>query len=102
VLALRALEGDIKSETYNLGIGKGFSVKEVIDAARSVTGRTISINEGPRRPGDPPKMIADSSRAQRQLGWIPRYQSIERIVETAWNWELCYQSRLASLAPHLV
>lgn len=70
----------------NLGTGVGNSVMEVIEACREVTGHPIPIEMGPRRPGDPPRLIADARRAQSKLGWTPKYTDIRRIVETAWKW----------------
>jgi UDP-glucose 4-epimerase len=75
-----------KSEFYNLGTGGGSSVREVIDAARKVTGAKIETVERPRRPGDPPRLIAASEKIERDLGWQPRFQSLEAILESAWNW----------------
>ncbi len=82
MLALKAP----KSEFYNLGTGGGSSVREVIDAATKVTGRKIDIAEKPRRPGDPPRLIASSEKIQRQLGWKPQFQSLDAIIESAWKW----------------
>jgi UDP-glucose 4-epimerase len=70
----------------NLGTGVGHSVRQVIDACRKVTGHAIPEIHGPRREGDPACLIADSTKAQRELNWKPRYVSIESIVETAWKW----------------
>jgi UDP-glucose 4-epimerase len=70
----------------NLGTGRGFSVREVIDACRRVTGCEIPAEVGPRRPGDPPELVADPARAGAVLGWWPRYRELEPIVETAWRW----------------
>jgi UDP-glucose-4-epimerase GalE len=70
----------------NLGTGRGHSVRQVIEACRRVSGHPIPVVEGPRRPGDPPELVADSSRAQAQLGWRPRYLEIDQIVSTAWRW----------------
>jgi UDP-glucose 4-epimerase len=70
----------------NLGTGRGYSVREVIDACRRVTGLQIQEVIGPRRPGDPPQLVADSSRAQKQLDWQPQYRDIDAIVSTAWRW----------------
>jgi UDP-glucose 4-epimerase len=70
----------------NLGIGRGYSVKEVIDVCRQVTEHEIPSIIGPRRPGDPPELVADSSLARRELDWRPKYNSLESIVQTAWNW----------------
>ncbi|MFZ5830368.1 MAG: UDP-glucose 4-epimerase GalE [Planctomycetota bacterium] len=71
---------------YNLGIGSGYSVKQVIDAAWAVTGLTIPVDYGPRRPGDPPSLFADASKVRRELGWSARYTDLEKIVATAWQW----------------
>ncbi|MCE2792641.1 MAG: UDP-glucose 4-epimerase GalE [Planctomycetota bacterium] len=70
----------------NLGTGRGYSVREVIDVCRAVTGREIPEVIGPRRPGDPPELVADAREAERVLGWKPKYQTLRPIVETAWNW----------------
>lgn len=70
----------------NLGTGRGYSVREVIEACRRVTGHQIPATIGPRRAGDPPELIADATRAGEQLGWQPRYRDIEEIVATAWKW----------------
>ena len=75
-----------KSEYYNLGTGGGSSVREVIDAARKVTGEKIEVVERPRRPGDPPRLIAASEKIKRELGWEPRFQSLDAILESAWKW----------------
>jgi UDP-glucose 4-epimerase len=86
VLALGALEGG--SRTYNLGNGNGFSVLEVIEAVRKITGHAIPIAMGPRRDGDVAKLVADSTRIRRDLGWKPRIPELHRIVESAWKWRL--------------
>ncbi len=70
----------------NLGIGKGYSVREVIRAVEEVTGQKVPVVEGPRRPGDPPALVAAADQARAELGWQPRYQDLRSIVETAWNW----------------
>jgi len=70
----------------NLGTGRGFSVREVIAAASEVTGRRIPVHEAPRRPGDPPVLVADASRARSLLGFQPRYTELAPIVATAWRW----------------
>ncbi len=70
----------------NLGTGRGQSVLAVVDAARRVTGHAIPVRVQPRRPGDPAELVADSSLAQRVLGWSPKYTDIESTIETAWKW----------------
>jgi UDP-glucose 4-epimerase len=75
-----------KSDFYNLGTGGGSSVREVIDTARKVTSRKIDVVEKPRRPGDPPRLIASSEKIQRELGWKPQFQSLDTIIESAWKW----------------
>jgi UDP-glucose 4-epimerase len=70
----------------NLGIGRGYSVREVIESCRRITGHKIPADLGPRRAGDPPELIADSTLAQKTLGWKPRYTEIDTIVATAWRW----------------
>ena len=75
-----------KSDVYNLGTGGGASVREVIDSCRKVTGLKIDILEKPRRPGDPPRLIASSEKIKRELGWKPQFQSLDAIIESAWKW----------------
>lgn len=85
LLALkRLLEGGERGE-FNLGIGKGFSVLEVIEAAEKSLKRKIPYTVGPRRPGDPARLIADSQKAQKELRWQPRYLELEKIILDAWN-----------------
>ncbi|MFC0272401.1 UDP-glucose 4-epimerase GalE [Metabacillus herbersteinensis] len=86
ILAIEKLRNDNQSGTYNLGNGKGFSVKEVIDSARKVTGHPIPAEVAPRRAGDPARLIASSEKAIQQLGWKPRYAELEMMIESAWNW----------------
>jgi UDP-glucose 4-epimerase len=71
---------------YNLGNGRGFSVREVIDTVRRVTGHAIPAKESPRRPGDPAVLVASSEKIKRELGWSPQYADLESIVRSAWNW----------------
>jgi UDP-glucose-4-epimerase GalE len=85
LLALEAL-GPGKELRLNLGIGRGSSVREVVKTVEEVSGRPVPVKEGPRRPGDPPELVAASEKAQRELGWRPRYTELRPIVETAWNW----------------
>lgn len=83
LLALEKLLTDRKSNTYNLGNGNGFSVKQVIAAAEKVTGIKAKVIEGLRRPGDPPILIADPSKAHDELRWIPRFSSLEEMIQDA-------------------
>jgi UDP-glucose 4-epimerase len=84
ILALRAL--DQGSRVYNLGNGQGFTVKEVIETAREVTGHLIPAEVGPRRPGDPAVLVAGSDKIRRELGWEPKYPDLRDIIESAWKW----------------
>lgn len=86
-LSLDALAAGAPSTAYNLGCGgDGFTVREVIDTAARVTGRTIPVIMGPRRPGDPAMLVAASTRIRRELGWAPRYPALEEIIRSAWTW----------------
>lgn len=71
---------------YNVGTGRGHSVREIIDAARRVTGQAIPVSEAPRRPGDPPSLVADATQIRTRLGWQPRWRDIEKVVASAWKW----------------
>ncbi|MDA8364164.1 MAG: UDP-glucose 4-epimerase GalE [Gammaproteobacteria bacterium] len=86
LLALQSLMAGADSAVYNLGNSTGYSVREVIEIARRVTGRRIPAAAAARRAGDPPVLIADSTRARRDLDWQPRYESLDAIIETAWAW----------------
>lgn len=86
LLALNKIMSDRKSKTYNLGNGRGFSVKKVIEVSRQVTGEKIDAEIAPRRAGDPAVLVASSKKAGEELGWNPKYNSLETIIETAWNW----------------
>jgi UDP-glucose 4-epimerase len=77
---------DARSRRYNVGIGTGYSVKQVLDAVKRITGVDFPVKVGPRRPGDPPQLVANSSLIQRELGWKPGFPGIEEIVATAWAW----------------
>ncbi len=79
-----------ESAKYNLGTGGGTSVREVIAACKKVTGRDIHVVEEPRRPGDPARLIASSEKIHTELGWTPRFQAIESIIESAWKWHLAH------------
>ena len=85
ILAMEALK-DGESRVYNLGSGQGFSVLEVIETCRKVTGHAIPVQMGDRRPGDLPRLVADSLKIKQELGWEPEYDDLEKIVQTAWNW----------------
>lgn len=84
--ALEALDGVQQTRAYNLGNGAGFSVKEVVQTAREVTGLWIPVNMGLRRPGDPPELVANATMIQNELGWKPQYADLRTILETAWRW----------------
>lgn len=86
ILALEYLSGNNGSAAFNLGNGRGFSVKEVIETAAEVTGTRIKTVDWQRRPGDPPVLIGDYSKAQQVLNWQPRYHELRTIIGTAWNW----------------
>jgi UDP-glucose 4-epimerase len=85
VLALRSMR-DGQVSAYNVGIGKGYSVREVIDAARTVTGREIRVVEEARRPGDPPRVFNDPSRIMAELNWKPQVTELHEIIASAWRW----------------
>lgn len=87
VLAVEALHaGRHDAATYNVGLGRGFSVREVLDAVDSVTGTPLTRESAPRRAGDPPRLVADASRIVAELGFTPRYTDLRSIVQTAWDW----------------
>ncbi len=86
ILALEKMEQENKSDQFNLGSGNGFSVLEIIEKTKQITGVDFKVETAPRRKGDPAILIADSTKAKNVLGWSPRY-SLTRIIETAWNWE---------------
>jgi UDP-arabinose 4-epimerase len=86
VLAMKALDKGSDNNTYNLGNGKGFSVREVIETASVITGKDIPCKIGSRRPGDPSRLIGDATKAIRELGWNPRYNDLRVIIQTAWKW----------------
>jgi len=78
--------GGARPAVFNLGNGKGYSVREVIQAAEAVTGRPVPARVAPRRPGDPPVLLASAEAAQRDLGWQPRFPELEVILAHAWAW----------------
>lgn len=87
LLALQWLWQGKPSEVFNLGNGRGFSVQQVVDAARRVSQRDVRTEDGPRRAGDPASLVADSRRAREILGWCPRFAELDEIVKHAWQWE---------------
>jgi UDP-arabinose 4-epimerase len=87
VAALRALrDGGAQNTAFNLGTGRGWSVRELVDTVRAVAKRPLPVQIGPRRPGDPPCLVADASRAREQLGWRPRFGDIATQIAHAWAW----------------
>ncbi|AVQ30133.1 UDP-glucose 4-epimerase GalE [Fusobacterium varium] len=86
ILALKRLNNGEESEIFNLGNGEGFSVKEVIEVARKVTKHPIPALVSPRRAGDPAKLVASSEKAMKELKWKPKYNTLEKIIDTAWTW----------------
>lgn len=79
-----------RSGRFNLGTGRGYSNREVIAAVERVTGRRVPVDVQPRRPGDSPSLVASSAKARQELGWQPRFEEIEAIVESAWRWRLAH------------
>ena len=86
-LALHRMIKTNKSARYNLGNGTGFSVKQVIEVAKKVSGNNFKVTIEPRRAGDPATLVADASLAKQKLNWQPKFAKLEEIVQTAWNWE---------------
>lgn len=86
IKALEKLFRTNESGIYNLGNGKGFSVKEVIEKARKITGKDFKVEIEARRSGDPSTLIASSEKAIKELGWQPKFNTLDKIIETAWNW----------------
>jgi len=91
LLALNAL-GENDRLIYNIGNGQGFTVREVIESVRRVTGKPIPVEDQPRRPGDPAVLVASSEKIKRELGWKPNFADLDSIVATAWEW---HQKRYA-------
>ncbi|HWZ50530.1 MAG TPA: UDP-glucose 4-epimerase GalE [Granulicella sp.] len=85
LLALKALDQNSKL-IYNIGNGRGFTVREVIDSVARVTGKAIQVEECPRRPGDPAVLVASSEKIMRELGWAPRFAQLDDIIASAWTW----------------
>jgi UDP-glucose 4-epimerase len=91
LLALKKLESRAES-IYNLGIGNGYSVRQVIDTVKKVSGKNFEVIETLRRPGDPPALVCDSAKARHELGWQPKWTNLEKIVESAWKWHSKFPS----------
>ncbi len=87
-LALDCMIKNSKSARYNLGNGKGFSVKQVIDVVKEVSGKDFKVSIEPRRDGDPAVLVADATLAKKELNWQPEFAELEDIVKTAWDWEI--------------
>jgi UDP-glucose 4-epimerase len=92
LLALDALTAGAASTSYNCGYGRGFSVRQVIDAVERVIERKLPVKEGPRRAGDPPTLISDPSRIKAELGWKPSHDDIDGIIRSAIAWERRFNS----------
>jgi UDP-glucose 4-epimerase len=86
MLALNALLDGAASAVYNLGNSVGYSVRQVVELACRITGKNIPVKETARRPGDPAVLVANADRIKQSLGWRPKYEALETIIETAWNW----------------
>jgi len=93
LLALAALSETKSKLIYNIGNGQGFTVLEVIESVRRVTGKPIAVEECPRRPGDPAVLVASSEKIKRELGWKPKFAELDQIIATAWEW---HQKRYAN------
>lgn len=87
VLGLQYLLDGGKRDVFNCGYGHGYSVREVVDMSKKITGVEIPATIGPRRAGDPPVLVADSSKLKARLKWVPKFDSLEYIIRTAWEWE---------------
>ena len=96
LLALKHLRAGGGSQFLNLGNGTGYSVLEVIESARRVTGRDVPYETGPRREGDPPRLVGDARRAREVLGWVPRRPDRDDIVRSAWEWMEAHPNGYAS------
>ncbi len=99
ILAFEAL-ADGPSRKYNLGNGKGYSVKEIIEVARQVTGHPIPVQYGSRRAGDLAVLIADSTKIKAELGWAPEFAQLGQIIQTAWDWHRTHPHGYASVTEH--
>lgn len=86
ILAVESLLSGASSNRFNVGTGTGFSIRQVIDSVEFVTGKKVPYKVGPRREGDPPELVADSSKLKTTLGWKPQFAELDQIVQTAWHW----------------
>ena len=93
VLGLEYLIKQSRSNIFNLGNGEGFSVREIIEVSKKVTGRSIRVNESPRRGGDPAILVGSGAKAKAELGWQPKYTNLEQIISHAWQWHLQQHAR---------
>jgi UDP-glucose-4-epimerase GalE len=98
LLALDALRGGAPSTAYNLGNGRPTSVRDVLAAVERVTGKAVPCENAPRRPGDPAALFASSERVKRELGWRPRFEDLDVIVETAWRWRAAHPQGYATVS----
>lgn len=87
ILALEYLMNGGASDVFNCGYGHGFSVRDIVDTTRRVTGRRLCVEEGKRRPGDPAVLVADCTKLKSVLGWTPEHDDLDFIIRTAWEWE---------------
>jgi len=99
VAALRYLDAGGLSTAFNLGTGRGHSVREVVAMVERVSGRPVPAKEVARRSGDPPALVADARKAATVMGWVPRHSNLENIVQTAWNWHITAADRAGFEAP---
>ncbi|HIQ24836.1 MAG TPA: UDP-glucose 4-epimerase, partial [Persephonella sp.] len=88
ILALEYLLNGGNSDVFNCGYGHGYSVKEVVNTAKKVTGIDFKVEETDKRPGDPAILVADSTKLKQKLNWKPKFDDLEYIIKTAWNWEI--------------
>jgi UDP-glucose 4-epimerase len=98
LLALEHLRAGKESQFINLGNGSGYSVKQVIETSKKVTGRDIPVENAPRRAGDPPQLVGDSTKAREVLGWQPHVPELEKIIESAWNWHQAHPNGYSASA----
>lgn len=96
ILALKSLMETRNSDIFNCGYGHGFTVKEVVDIAKKVTGIDFTVEESGRRPGDPPVLVANNKKLINKTGWNPQFDDLEYIIKTAWQWEKKYTGALLS------